>query len=368
MSRFPLASVLLQALHIKVRRLCPLCGGLSAMGGRCSHSLGEGEVEVEAVDSEQAYHGGWAQVDVFCCTTAQENTRLRLLLQRSSAELRAARSELQASQAAADSASGEVMALRSQLQLELQKSSLAATEQAHALHALATQEEQAAWACTELGQLREKVSELSEMTEERSVPDRKAWDAAEAQDRCGASDPMKKEPFPDWTALSRSLCAVCLEPCADRVAVPCGHQCVCEHCLTDLDQCPVCRHPVNHFLKVFVACPAQFEKECAELQSQIQAESRLRVELCESLAHEEARNEELTTEAVAAKAARPWADRTTWKSKDFQQLAKATRRSRELDKLLWPQTARCHGEILSNQTMVDFQRHLATLPRPALRR
>ncbi|CAE7237154.1 SP1 [Symbiodinium natans] len=304
-------------------------------------------------------------LDHFC----HEPEDRKLLLQHSLAELQAARSDLEVLQTTADRTAQELRSFRGQLQ-ELQE-----------LH---KRYEQSQLACAAIEELpAEECSEAMDVEAREAA--QTAGQACEVEARRDLAETREHEaselvvadvtePFPDWTALSKSLCAVCLEPNADRVAVPCGHQCVCEGCLVNLSACPVCRHSVDRFLKVFVAYPVQFEKECVELQSQMQAESRLRDELSESLAHEEARNQELlklATESAVAKMGKSLACTTTLRPQDFQQVAKATRRNRELDKLLWPQTtrtARCQGEILSNQTMVDFQRHLATLPRPVLRR
>jgi hypothetical protein len=37
------------------------------------------------------------------------------------------------------------------------------------------------------------------------------------------------------------------------VAVPCGHQCVCETCSVKLQECPVCREKVGMWMRVRVA-------------------------------------------------------------------------------------------------------------------
>mmetsp|Transcript_28988 Transcript_28988/g.59848 ORF Transcript_28988/g.59848 Transcript_28988/m.59848 type:complete len:341 (-) Transcript_28988:76-1098(-) len=340
------------------------------MGGQCSQCADVDAGHAEAVGEDLACSACPAVTACDLCFSSQklkeEQARLCMLLRQSSAELQAVQAELEASQAAASGTAQELQSVRTQLNqsLELREQLRAEVQEEQAQQARqARQAQQAASrAQVEREQLQAEVLELSERLEaarELEKLEAEAENLAETRERQASH-----LSYPDWTALSRSVCAVCWEPSADRVAVPCGHQCVCEGCLVKVSACPVCRQPVECFLKVFVACPAHFEEECMKLRK--------------SLAVQEARTQELQelqTRAEASEArgktGKLWMN-TTLKPQDFQRLARATRRSRELDKLLLPQTSRArNGEILTDQTMVDlvdFQRHLASLPRPSLRR
>jgi hypothetical protein len=61
---------------------------------------------------------------------------------------------------------------------------------------------------------------------------------------------------------SRGNCVVCLEAgAACMVAVPCGHQALCEPCAATLrGRCPICRAAVQSVVKVFVAEPGHDEE------------------------------------------------------------------------------------------------------------
>ena len=45
-------------------------------------------------------------------------------------------------------------------------------------------------------------------------------------------------------------CVVCLEGAKDTAVLPCKHLCVCGSCAAQLDACPVCRGPVERYLKM----------------------------------------------------------------------------------------------------------------------
>ena len=130
------------------------------MGGRCSYPLDVG-VEAEALGEDCAGRRwcSYSGPDVLCWRTAHENEKLRLMLQQTSAQLQAAESELKAAHTAADITAQEVMALRSQLQQELQRHQISASEESLALEA---HEEQASEAYAELAKLRTEVSEQAE--------------------------------------------------------------------------------------------------------------------------------------------------------------------------------------------------------------
>ena len=50
-------------------------------------------------------------------------------------------------------------------------------------------------------------------------------------------------------------CVVCLDRIADRIALPCGHLCLCSRCSTEVlsrtGSCPVCRGSVRRVQPVF---------------------------------------------------------------------------------------------------------------------
>ena len=47
------------------------------------------------------------------------------------------------------------------------------------------------------------------------------------------------------------LCVICLEREASLAVVPCGHQCVCPGDSQALKVCPICRGPIQSFLRIF---------------------------------------------------------------------------------------------------------------------
>ena len=48
-------------------------------------------------------------------------------------------------------------------------------------------------------------------------------------------------------------CIVCMVGQKSHLAVPCGHQCVCEGCAAQMDECPICRMRVATWIKVHMA-------------------------------------------------------------------------------------------------------------------
>jgi len=54
-------------------------------------------------------------------------------------------------------------------------------------------------------------------------------------------------------ASDQKLCVVCLEHSSTHVLVPCGHQCLCEHCSLNIAPglCPMCREPSIMAIKVY---------------------------------------------------------------------------------------------------------------------
>ena len=45
-------------------------------------------------------------------------------------------------------------------------------------------------------------------------------------------------------------CIVCMVESKSHLAVPCGHQLACKECSTKLNMCPICREPVQQWVKV----------------------------------------------------------------------------------------------------------------------
>jgi len=48
-------------------------------------------------------------------------------------------------------------------------------------------------------------------------------------------------------------CKICFENQVDTVILPCGHCCCCEECLLGMQDCPICRRPVERLIKIFKA-------------------------------------------------------------------------------------------------------------------
>ena len=90
----------------------------------------------------------------------------------------------------------------------------------------------------------------------------------------------------DHSKLLRGDCVMCLgEARATRALVPCGHLCVCAECVTDVLQhqrCPVCRHAISAFLKVFVAGDKRDRELDAAISRAKKAEAQV-VQLTERL-------------------------------------------------------------------------------------
>ena len=58
---------------------------------------------------------------------------------------------------------------------------------------------------------------------------------------------------PESTIGGQSTCIVCFTNPKSHVAVPCGHQCACGNCSALMQECPVCRTPVQTWVHVRVA-------------------------------------------------------------------------------------------------------------------
>ena len=55
------------------------------------------------------------------------------------------------------------------------------------------------------------------------------------------------------TKLHEKKCITCLENIADSANNLCGHICMCYSCLLKVDECPICRCPINLVLKLYVS-------------------------------------------------------------------------------------------------------------------
>ena len=47
-------------------------------------------------------------------------------------------------------------------------------------------------------------------------------------------------------------CVVCLDSSATCALIACGHYCVCEDCVTELDGCPICRNDSRRYVRVLM--------------------------------------------------------------------------------------------------------------------
>ena len=52
------------------------------------------------------------------------------------------------------------------------------------------------------------------------------------------------------TVGGTTTCIVCFEGAKTHLAFPCGHQCVCERCAAEMNDCPGCRAPVARWVRV----------------------------------------------------------------------------------------------------------------------
>ena len=58
---------------------------------------------------------------------------------------------------------------------------------------------------------------------------------------------IRKEP----TLNHDKKCITCIENAADATNNLCGHVCMCYGCLMKVDECPICRCPINLVLKLY---------------------------------------------------------------------------------------------------------------------
>ena len=90
----------------------------------------------------------------------------------------------------------------------------------------------------------------------------KAAAAAEALDRppplpvmslAAAQFDTGRQKVPESTIGGQTTCIVCFVNPKSHAAVPCGHQCACGDCASQMRECPVCRSPAREWMHVRVA-------------------------------------------------------------------------------------------------------------------
>jgi len=55
---------------------------------------------------------------------------------------------------------------------------------------------------------------------------------------------------PESTIGGQTTCIVCFSNRKSHAAVPCGHQCACDDCSAQMNECPVCRNPALMWMQV----------------------------------------------------------------------------------------------------------------------
>ncbi|KAG4105300.1 hypothetical protein H8356DRAFT_1634163 [Neocallimastix lanati (nom. inval.)] len=65
------------------------------------------------------------------------------------------------------------------------------------------------------------------------------------------TQPNKMVPASSSSSSDESLCVVCLTEKREYAFLPCRHLCVCHHCLHYLEKCPLCRTPIQKYMKIF---------------------------------------------------------------------------------------------------------------------
>jgi serine/threonine protein kinase len=64
---------------------------------------------------------------------------------------------------------------------------------------------------------------------------------------------MQADEAAKQAAEARDECVVCVDAARSIALAPCGHVCSCEDCAGELQQCPICRQPIDARLKLFLA-------------------------------------------------------------------------------------------------------------------
>lgn len=76
--------------------------------------------------------------------------------------------------------------------------------------------------------------------------------------------------LPPQSTQPALICTVCADAPADYLVVPCGHQCACLKCLTELRSstglCPICRTNIQHIVQVF-ACGFEDDSGVSNLET-----------------------------------------------------------------------------------------------------
>jgi len=55
------------------------------------------------------------------------------------------------------------------------------------------------------------------------------------------------------TTRGRAWCVVCLENPQEMAIDPCGHMSMCEECMKSVNDCPICRGPMQRAMKIIIA-------------------------------------------------------------------------------------------------------------------
>jgi len=56
---------------------------------------------------------------------------------------------------------------------------------------------------------------------------------------------------PTPPSTDENACVVCLSEKREYAFLPCRHLCVCRHCVHYLEKCPLCRSPIQNYIKIF---------------------------------------------------------------------------------------------------------------------
>eukprot|EP01087_Luapelamoeba_hula_P010996 TRINITY_DN294_c0_g2_i2.p1 TRINITY_DN294_c0_g2~~TRINITY_DN294_c0_g2_i2.p1 ORF type:complete len:207 (+),score=27.23 TRINITY_DN294_c0_g2_i2:82-702(+) len=101
-----------------------------------------------------------------------------------------------------------------------------------------------------------RVSQLAEWTKDMSVQELEQIEASLDKTRKEFAELRVKARLLAAAASEQATqkeCLVCFdENTRDTVFVPCGHLVACMNCAKALAQCPLCRQPVSHCLKVYL--------------------------------------------------------------------------------------------------------------------
>lgn len=65
-------------------------------------------------------------------------------------------------------------------------------------------------------------------------------------------EPQFDEPIIQSELKEESNCKVCLDNKSTYAFIPCGHLCICENCINDINQCILCQTKSINKLKIFI--------------------------------------------------------------------------------------------------------------------